>query len=261
MPGRTERLNFAPDSALLTLADGTVLFGRLLVGADGRDTWVRQSARLGAVDTPYGEKGVVANLSSEKPHRNIARQWFSAEGVLAYLPLPGNRISVVWSTRDDFADELCALPAEDFCARVAAGGDMALGQLGLITPPAAFPLRLIRVRQAVAPRLALIGDAAHGIHPLSGHGINLGFQDASELASLLASVKPWHDIGDLRLLQRYQRARSEETALLQTTTDGLRRLFRASPPGLRGLRNLGLNLTDGLPFVKNTLVRYALGGF
>ena len=260
-PAAPERLGFEPDAAVLTLADGSVLSGRLLVGADGRDSWVRRSAGLTAVDTPYGEKGVVANLACEKPHRNIARQWFSEAGVLAYLPLPGNRISIVWSTSDDFSDELCALPAPAFCERVAAAGDEALGELEVITPPAAFPLRLIRVPQTVAPRLALVGDAAHGIHPLSGHGINLGFQDASELAALLAGAKPWHDIGDLRLLQRYQRARREETALLQTTTDGLRRLFRESAPGLRGLRNIGLNLTDGLPFVKNALVRYALGGF
>lgn len=260
-PAAPERLSFETDAVMLTLADGAVLSGRLLVGADGRDSWVRQSAGLAAVDTPYGEKGVVANLATEKPHRNIAYQWFSDSGVLAYLPLPGNRISIVWSTPDANADELCALPAEMFCERVAAAGDRKLGRLDLLTPPAAFPLRLIRVPQTVAPRLALISDAAHGIHPLSGHGINLGFQDASELASLLAGVQPWHDIGDLRLLQRYQRARREETALMQTTTDGLRRLFRESPPGLRSLRNIGLNLTNGLPFVKNTLVRYALGAF
>jgi ubiquinone biosynthesis UbiH/UbiF/VisC/COQ6 family hydroxylase len=260
-PATPARLSCEPAAAVLTLVDGSVLSGRLLVGADGRDSWVRQSAGLSAVDTPYGEKGVVANLACALPHRNIARQWFSATGVLAYLPLPGNRISIVWSTPDEVADELCSLPAPIFCERVAAAGGGVLGSLEVITPPAAFPLRLIRVPQTVAPRLALIGDAAHGIHPLSGHGINLGFQDASELASLLTAAKPWHDIGDLRLLQRYQRARREETALMQTTTDGLRRLFRASPPGLRGLRNFGLNLTDGLPFVKNALVRYALGGF
>jgi 2-polyprenylphenol 6-hydroxylase len=260
-PAAPDRLSFESDSVLLTLADGAALSGRLLVGADGRDSWVRRSASLAAVDTPYGEKGVVANLSTERPHHNIAYQWFSDSGVLAYLPLPGNRISIVWSTSDANADELCSLPAEMFCERVAAAGDTKLGRLELLTPPAAFPLRLIRVPQTVAPRLALIGDAAHGIHPLSGHGINLGFQDASELAALLAGVQPWHDIGDLRLLQRYQRARREETALMQTTTDGLRRLFKESPPGLRSLRNIGLNLTNGLPFVKNALVRYALGAF
>jgi ubiquinone biosynthesis UbiH/UbiF/VisC/COQ6 family hydroxylase len=205
--------------------------------------------------------GVVANLATEKPHRNVARQWFSNTGVLAYLPLPGNRISIVWSTVDDHADELCALPGDVFCNRIADAGGQVLGRLELISQPAAFPLRLIRVPQTVAPRLALVGDAAHGIHPLSGHGINLGFQDASELAVLLAAVQPWQDIGDERFLQRYQRARREETALMQAATDGLRRLFRESPPGLRGLRNLGLNLTDGFPFVKNALVRYALGAF
>jgi ubiquinone biosynthesis UbiH/UbiF/VisC/COQ6 family hydroxylase len=260
-PAACERLDFAADAVTLALTNGNTLSGRLLVGADGRDSWVRRSAGLAAIDTPYGEKGVVANLATERQHRNIAYQWFSDAGVLAYLPLPGNRISIVWSTSDDHADELCALPEEDFCARVAEAGGQALGRLELLTPPVAFPLRLIRVPQTVAPRLALVGDAAHGIHPLSGHGINLGFQDASELATLLAGVEPWRDIGDQRLLQRYQRARREEIALMQTTTDGLRRLFRASPPGLRDLRNLGLNLTNGLPFVKNALVRYALGAF
>jgi hypothetical protein len=119
-----------------------------------------------------------------------------------------------------------------FCQRVAAAGGDCLGRLETATAPVAFPLRLMRVPQTVAPRLALVGDAAHGIHPLSGHGINLGFQDASELAALLAAAQPWQDIGDERFLQRYQRARREETALMQTTTDSLRRLFRAAPPGL-----------------------------
>ena len=260
-PAASERLEYDTGFVRLGLADGTMLSARLLVGADGRDSWVRRSTGLGVVDTPYGEKGVVANLLAEKQHHNVARQWFSDNGVLAYLPLPGNRISVVWSTADDHADELCALPADAFCQHIADAGGRSLGQLELITSPAAFPLRLIRVPQTIAPRLALIGDAAHGIHPLSGHGINLGFQDASELARLLTSVQPWQDIGDERFLQRYQRARREETALMQTTTDSLRRLFRESPPGLRGLRNLGLNLTNGLPFLKNALVRYALGAF
>jgi ubiquinone biosynthesis UbiH/UbiF/VisC/COQ6 family hydroxylase len=220
---------------------------------------VRQTAGLAAVNTPYGEKGVVANLSTEKPHRNIAYQWFRDDGVLAYLPLPGNRISVVWSTPDEHADELCSLPADVFCDRLAEAGGHALGRLQVLTPPAAFPLRLMRVPQTVAPRLALVGDAAHGIHPLSGHGINLGFQDASELAALLVAAQPWQDIGSERFLQRYQRARREETLLMQATTDGLRRLFKNSPPGLRSLRNLGMSTTNQLSFIKNSLVRYALG--
>ena len=258
-PGRPAQLEFRHDAALLHLSDGTALSARLLVGADGRDSWVRQAAGLGANNSHYGEKGVVANFATEKPHRNIAWQWFRDDGVLAYLPLPGNRISIVWSTPDDHADHLCALPPEDLCRRVAEAGNHTLGALELITPPAAFALRLMRVPQTVAPRLALVGDAAHGIHPLSGHGINLGFQDAKELASLLGGAQPWQDIGDEPFLRRYQRARKEETFLLQTTTDALRRLFRDNPPGLKALRNLGLNLTNGVPFIKNSLVRYALG--
>lgn len=258
-PARPAQLEFRHDAAILQLRDGAVLSAKLLVGADGRDSWVRQAAGLAAINTPYGEKGVVANFATAKPHRNIAYQWFRDDGVLAYLPLPGNRISIVWSTPDANADQLCALAPEQLCDRVAEAGSRVLGGLELLTPAAAFPLRLMRVPQTVAPRLALVGDAGHGIHPLSGHGINLGFQDAKELAARLAATQPWQDIGDERLLKRYQRARKEETFLMQTTTDSLRRLFRETTPGLGPLRNLGLNLTNGLPFIKNALVRYALG--
>lgn len=259
-PALPGALEFRHDAAILRLQDGGVLSARLLVGADGRDSWTRQAAGLAAVNTPYGEKGVVANFATSRAHNHMAWQWFRDDGVLAYLPLPGNRISIVWSTPDERADALCALPAEAFCETVAAAGGGVLGALELLTPPAAFPLRLMRVPQTVAPRLALIGDAAHGIHPLSGHGINLGFQDACELAGLLAATPAWQDLGDLRLLQRYQRARREETLLLQGTTDVLRRLF-AGGGVLSPIRNLGLNLTNGMPFVKNALVRYALGAF
>lgn len=258
-PARPASVEFRHDAAVLRLGDGALLTAPLLVGADGRDSWVRQAAGLAAINTPYGEKGVVANFAIEKPHRGRAFQWFRDDGVLAFLPLPGDRMSIVWLTPDAHADELCSLPDDLFCDRVGEAGSGILGRLSLLTPPAAFSLRLMRVPQTVAPRLALVGDAAHGIHPLSGHGINLGFQDARVLAELLAASQPWQDIGEERLLQRYQRARREETALMQTTTDSLRRLFRETTPGLRPLRNFGLSLTNGLPFIKNALVRYALG--
>ena len=260
-PAQPAALEIAATGATLTLADGRTLSSRLVVGADGRDSWVRQAAGLRAIDTPYGEMGVVANFACELPHRGIARQWFRDDGVLAWLPLPGERISIVWSAPDALASELLALPAEALAARVAAAGGEELGQLTQITAPAAFPLRLVRVPTTVAPRLALIGDAAHGIHPLSGHGINLGYQDARELAELLAATPPWQDIGSERLLARYQRARREETLLMQYTTDTLRRLFREKLPGLKPLRNIGMNLTNALPVVKNLLVRYAIGAF
>lgn len=250
---------FENDLAELRLEDGTVLQARLLVGADGRDSWVREMAGLAAHNRHYGEKGVVANFSCAKAHHNTAWQWFREDGVLAWLPLAGQCVSMVWSAPDALADELVALPPEALSARVAAAGGHALGDLQSVTPAAAFPLRLMRVPRTVAPRLALVGDAGHGIHPLSGHGINLGFQDARELAARLLAAPAWQDIGELRFLQAYQRARREEIVLMQTATDGLRRLFATPSPLLKPLRNWGMGLTERLPVAKNLLVRYALG--
>jgi len=258
-PAAPQRVEFREDAAQLGLADGSKLSARLLVAADGRDSWLRRAGGLAACDTDYNEKGVVANFACSRPHRGRAFQWFRDDGVLAWLPLPGDRLSMVWSTPDGHADELCALPAAALAARVAAAGNDRLGELRLLTPAAAFPLRLMRVPRVAAPRLALIGDAAHGIHPLSGHGINLGYQDASALADILRSCQPWHDIGSLRVLERYQRARREEVMVLQTATDALHRLFRTRTPGLASLRNLGMELTNRLPPLKNMLTRYALG--
>ena len=259
VPNHPAALEFRQEAAVLQLDDGRSLSAPLLVGADGRDSWIREAAGLSAVNRHYGEKGVVANFAVEKSHQNVAWQWFRDDGVLAWLPLPGQRISIVWSTPDAAADALCALPADLLCERVAEAGGHRLGRLSLLTPPAAFPLRLMRVPDMVAPRLALVGDAAHGIHPLSGHGINLGFQDAAVLAARLGQMKPWEDLGQLRFLQGYQRARREEIQLMQTTTDLLRRLFANTSPVLRSARNVGLDLTNRLPIAKQVLVRYALG--
>lgn len=260
-PGAIDLGESTATTAALTLEDGRTLHARLLVGADGRDSWVRNAAGLPAVDTPYGEMGLVANFDCEQPHQGVARQWFRDDGVLAWLPLPGNRISIVWSTPTANAQALLALPAETLAERVAAAGGGALGKLAPLTAASAFPLRLIRVPRTVGQRLALIGDAAHGIHPLSGHGINLGYQDAQTLAELLAATPAWQDVGDPRLLRRYQRARREEILLLQSTTHTLHQLFREKLPGLKPLRNFGLTLTNALPIVKNLLVRYAIGAF
>jgi len=259
-PAQPAALAIDDSAARLTLADGRHLEARLIVAADGRDSWVREAAGIGARHTPYGEKGVVANFRCQLAHRNTAFQWFRADGVLAYLPLPEQQMSMVWSAPDAIADELVALPPDALCARVAAAGGERLGRLEPVTPAAAFPLRLMRVDSVVRPRLALIGDAAHAIHPLSGHGINLGYQDARVLADQLAALPAWRDPGELPVLRAYARARAEETALLQTATHGLNRLFKPTDPVLSGLRNLGLNLTNRLPVLRNALVRYAIAG-
>ncbi|MBI5108414.1 MAG: UbiH/UbiF family hydroxylase [Rhodocyclales bacterium] len=258
-PARPRELMLAPDAAVLTLDDGRRIKARLVVGADGAESWTRSAAGIDVRFDPYDQVGVVANFETELPHRGTAFQWFRCdEGVLAWLPLPGNRISMVWSAPEYLARELMGLGADGLGARVAEAGGRKLGALTLTTPQAGFPLRLMRAPRCVAPRLALIGDAAHTIHPLSGHGINLGFQDARVLAGVL-SDKPEHiDCGDFSLLRRYERARKEEVVTLQTLTDSLHDLFGPSADSLKRLRNLGLNLTNRLPVVKDLLVRYAL---
>ena len=257
-PAQPKALTFARDAAQLVLDDGRTPGARLIVAADGAESWTRSAAGIGVRFDPYDQLGVVANFAVEQPHRGTAFQWFRPDGVLAWLPLPGNRMSMVWSTGEDHGRELLALDPADLGARVAAAGGGRLGALQLITPPAGFPLRLMRAPHAVAPRLALIGDAAHTIHPLSGHGINLGFRDAQVLAEVLCD-KPGHvDCGDLALLRAYERARKEEVVTLQTVTDSLHDLFRPAGGGLTNLRNLGLNLTNALPVIKGLLVRYAL---
>lgn len=257
-PAQPKTLAFTPDAAQLTLDDGRTLGAQLIVAADGAESWTRSAAGIGVRFDPYDQLGVVANFSVAQPHRGTAFQWFRSDGVLAWLPLPGNRISIVWSTGNDHGRELLALDPAALCARVAEAGKLRLGALELITAPAGFPLRLMRAPHSVAPRLALIGDAAHTIHPLSGHGINLGFQDAQVLATVLCD-KPGHvDCGDLTLLRGYERARVEHVVTLQTVTDSLHDLFRPSGEPLTRLRNIGLNLTNTLPVIKNLLVRYAL---
>jgi ubiquinone biosynthesis UbiH/UbiF/VisC/COQ6 family hydroxylase len=258
-PAHPQSLDFGAEAVQVMLGSGETLEASLVVGADGADSWVRNQAGLRADMLQYGEMGLVANFECELPHRHTAFQWFRADGVLAYLPLPGNRISVVWSTPEAHAGKLLGLDEATLCRRIAEAGANRLGALRLLAPPAAFPLRLMRVPRIVAPRLALVGDAAHAIHPLSGHGINLGFLDARELARILLALPEYQDCGSERTLRCYARARAEEVALLQWTTHGLQRLFRPQHPALSILRNLGLNLTDSLPVLRNMLVRYALG--
>ena len=258
-PARPQALDIQPAAACLTLADGRVIKAGLIVAADGADSWTRQAAGIEVSFKPYEQMGVVANFACSTPHRHTAFQWFRRDGVLAWLPLPGNLISMVWSTSDKHARELLSLPAEALCQHVAEAGGHRLGALAPVTPAAAFPLRLMRAPQAVAPRLALIGDAAHTIHPLSGHGINLGYKDAQALAAVL-TARPEHvDCGDMRLLRGYERARIEEVVALQSATHALQRLFLPDAGPLAWLRNTGLNLTNALPVIKSRLVRYALG--
>jgi ubiquinone biosynthesis UbiH/UbiF/VisC/COQ6 family hydroxylase len=257
-PAECASLQLGADGARLSLADGAELAVRLVVGADGADSWVRTQAGIAVVPVDYGQLGVVANFSCEKPHRGIAFQWFRRDGVLALLPLPGDRVSMVWSIARESGERLLALPAPDLAAEVAGASHDALGALAVITAPAAFPLRLQRVSRFVKPRIALAGDAAHNVHPLAGQGVNLGFRDARALAAALNGREARYDCGDHALLRRYERARREDVAALQLTTHGLQKLFGVEAVWVARARNAGLNLVNLLPQLKNLLVRQAV---
>ncbi len=254
-------LSFTPEAALLALGGAAPgeLQARLLVAADGVRSWVRAAAGIVAEARSYGQTAVVANFSSARAHHGVARQWFQDDGgVLAWLPLPGRRISIVWSAPEALAEELRALAPDALAERVMQAGGGALGALVPLTPAAAFPLSLLRLPATVAHRLALVGDAAHGIHPLAGQGMNLGFGDAEVLAHVLRERGPVADPGAPVLLQRYARRRAEPVLAMQAVTDGLARLFGPPTPWLKSLRNAGLAAVDRLPVVKRFMAQPAL---
>ena len=257
-PARCAAVDWRDDYVRLLLEDHTELTARLIVGADGADSWLRAQAGIKTRPRDYGQLGVVANFGAGKPHRGVAYQWFRRDGVLELLPLPDNRVSMVWSTAEPHARELLALAPDDLTSEVAAASRHALGGLHLLTPPAAFPLRLQRVENIVKCRLALVGDAAHNVHPLAGQGVNLGFRDARELAAVLLDRGAQADCGDYALLRRYERARKEDILALQFTTDALQKLFNNDMVWLVGVRNLGLKLVNRQPQLKNMLVRQAV---
>jgi len=232
-----------------------VLETELVVGADGAASRIREWAGLASTLTPYGQSGVVANFECERSHRGTAFQWFFDSDILAWLPLTGDHLSMVWSTQAAHADELLALDAAALAARVQAAGHDRLGTLKLLTPAAAFPLRLIRVESAVAPGVALIGDAAHGMHPLAGQGVNLGFGDAEALVDVLALHRRT-PLGDMRVLQTYARQRAEPVQRMQALTHGLHHLFSDSRAAW--LRNAGMTIINQLPPLKAALVREAM---
>jgi len=256
---RFESIKWSTGDATLALSDGQALRARLVVGADGIHSWVRTAAGLLAAPKSYGQTAVVAHFATARAHHGTARQWFHADGgVLAWLPLPERRISIVWSAPDALAAELLALAPDALAARVADAGAHALGVLELLGPAAGFPLQYLRLPTSVAHRLALVGDAAHGLHPLAGQGVNLGFGDAEALSDVLAERGPVDDPGAPALLTRYARRRAEPVLAMQAVTDGLARLFGARMPWVRMLRNFGLSAVDRLPVVKRALAQPAL---
>jgi ubiquinone biosynthesis UbiH/UbiF/VisC/COQ6 family hydroxylase len=260
--GRATRIDTDEDGATVHIEGADPVSAALLVGADGGHSWVRGQCDIGLDYRSYHQRAVVANFSCEKPHHGVAYQWFTgAEGIVALLPLPGNRVSLVWSAPDPLADTLMRESLGELAIRLAELAEDKLGVLRPLQPEAVrdFPLTLIRPHAITAPRIALVGDAAHVVHPLAGHGMNLGFADVAELLKAVAEREGQRSIGDERVLARYSRARKEDVFLMQFATDSLARLFGADLEPVRVVRNLGLNLLDKLPMLKRRLISHAMG--
>jgi 2-polyprenylphenol 6-hydroxylase len=251
-------LEVGEQTVSLTLDDGTKLTASLVVGADGGKSWVREAAGFSVVEKDYEQIALVANFRCEKRHENIARQWFADGGILAWLPLGEAIISIVWSLPNERARELATLPQEALCHAVEVAGANSLGAMKLLSPLAQFPLLARRSERLVGERVALIGDAAHGVHPLAGQGLNLGLQDAAVLAQTLIERAAPEQVGDRALLRRYERARKEDLVRMHFVTDGLQGLFARESTFASAIRNNGLTFVNAQPWLKNMLVRHAI---
>ncbi len=270
LPSRVERVSGhrgvgvrrEADAATLLLDDGGALIARLLVGADGLDSEVRRALGLAPAQRSYGQQAIVAHVASERPHERTAWQRFLPGGPLALLPLADGRSSIVWSCRNAEAASLLALDEEAFGERLTRASAGVLGRLRLTSSRAAFPLAAAHARRYTGARFALIGDAAHRIHPLAGQGINLGFLDADALAAALVAHQGrsrWADPGDELALRKFERARKGANLVTQGFMDVLHALFTSETPMVTAVAARGLGLTDRLGPVKRWLGRSAMG--
>lgn len=249
-----------PGGIAVQLADGRRVAGRLLVGCDGRGSGTAKRAGIGRVGWDYGQTGLVAALAHERPHHGIAHQFFMPEGPLAILPLPGNRSSIVWTERTERADMIRHLDDEDFLAMLRPRFGDFLGDLRLAGVRYSYPLSLSLAESLVAERMALAGDAAHGIHPLAGQGLNLGLRDVAALAEVVVDARRLgRDIGAEDVLADYARWRRFDSTMLATATDVMNRLFSNDNPLLRLGRDVGLGLVARLPAVRRGFIREAAG--
>lgn len=246
--------------AEITLSDGTTLTSRLIVACDGVRSHIREMAGIKTVTWAYGQSGIVTTVEHERPHEGVAEEHFLPAGPFAILPLTGNRSSLVWTERTADADRLVTSDDLVFETELERRFGHKLGAIRATADRRAFPLGLTLARSFIAPRLALAGDAAHGIHPISGQGLNLGFKDVAALAETIVDAdRLGLDIGALNVLERYQTWRRFDTFRMGVTTDVLNRLFSNDVLPLRIARDFGLGLVERLPKLKNYFISEAAG--
>lgn len=259
-PAEIKAIALSPGHVSLTLRGGERITTRLVVGADGADSKVRQMAGIRTLQWSYGQQAIVTQVKTSEPHWDTAWQVFLPTGPLAFLPLSDHDSSIVWSTATARAGYLMALDEDGFLAELQTAFGTALGRMLSVGPRAAYPLRALYATSSVQPRIALAGDAAHTIHPLAGQGVNLGLLDAAALAQVLTQgVAQGRDPGGLPLLRRYERWRKGDHLIMLATMEGFHRLFGLPFAPARWVRNWGLNLTHMLTPVKNLLMRQAMG--
>jgi len=239
---------------------GETLEASLLVAADGGTSTVRNLLDLPVAATAYGQDAVVTHVTSAGSHAETAWQRFLPDGPLAFLPLLDGRSSVVWSMSSGEAERLSSAPEGVFLAELQSASGGVLGEIEACAARASFPLRALHARRYCSPRVALVGDAAHTVHPLAGQGMNLGLLDAAALADTLAvAMSLGEDPGDLRVLRRYERRRKGGNLKMLLAMDALHRLFRLPGPLFGPLRAAGLSAVDTAPMAKNRLMREAMG--
>jgi len=261
---RLEHMRRSGDDWLLTLADGRTLRAPLVIAADGANSAVRRLTGVATREWDYLHHAIVTSVRSTRPHRMTAWQRFTDNGPLAFLPLERDGqhdwCSIVWSTTPEEAQRLMALDDSEFCNELERAFEGQLGPVLSADPRLCVPLRQRHAKRYVAEGLALIGDAAHTIHPLAGQGVNLGFLDAAVLAEvLLHAAGRGERLADVKVLSRYERRRMPHNLALMAAMEGFERLFQADPLPVRWLRNTGLKLVDRLPEAKALFVREALG--
>jgi 2-octaprenyl-6-methoxyphenol hydroxylase len=259
---RTAAVTSFDDRGLLQvqLSDGTATAARLLVAADGARSAIRERTGITTIGWDYDQAAIVTTVAHEREHNDRAEEHFLPAGPFAILPLKGRRSSLVWTERTAEAERIVALPDADFHAELERRFGLHLGDITVAGPRRTYPLGLQVARSFIADRLALVGDAAHVIHPIAGQGLNMGLRDIAALAeAIVDAARLGLDIGDAHVLERYQRWRRFDTMAMGVATDGLNRLFSNQSDLLRVVRDVGLGLVDRMPALKDVFMREAAG--
>jgi 2-octaprenylphenol hydroxylase len=251
-------------SPTLTLSNGQTIQAKLVIAADGANSPLRQSVGIEVEQHSYDQHAVVANFTCAIAHRETAYQWFlPSGGILAMLPLPQQQVSMVWSTHNDHAKHLLQLDTQAWSTQFSQEVHDQLGELKLQSMPASFPLRRIKAHRLIGPaydpKLILVGDSAHVVHPLAGQGLNLGLRDVASLLHIMKHKESYRSVDDRVLLRRYERERQGDTGSLLWLTDRLKKLFSAQSPMEKGLRNWGLGMVNRSHIIKRQLIERALG--